>query len=307
MLDIEAIEDEDCFVPHLVVSSFADTVAHLSGEEHFGLIVAPHLTIASKGCWGEYMLEAPTLGEAIERGTATIGFHSKGDIMSLAVSDGRARLSYASAAKGQEGYAHVALGSVGILLSLCKGFLPASWRPMWIELDIPRPRKPTVFEDVFDCPVVFDTMSLSVCFEAHRLESRSLWNGTYPPLTVGDVARARVDWGRIDGLRGVIAQQVWAQVLSGTVSIEGAARSLGTSVRTLQRELNREGTSFREFSNLLRAKRAMELLQDTRMSVTEISAALGYSSPAHFARAFRKAVGVSPHEFQRHHPLMVAA
>ena len=85
MLDIEAIEDEDCFVPHLVVSSFADTVAHLSGEEHFGLIVAPHLTIASKGCWGEYMLGAPTLGEAIERGIATIGYHSLGDNMSLVV------------------------------------------------------------------------------------------------------------------------------------------------------------------------------------------------------------------------------
>ena len=51
----------------------------------------------------------------------------------------------------------------------------------------------------------------------------------------------------------------------------------------------------------------MELLRDTRMSVTEISAALGYSAPAHFARAFRKAVGISPHAFKRHHSPKVAA
>jgi AraC-like DNA-binding protein len=126
-------------------------------------------------------------------------------------------------------------------------------------------------------------------------------------LTASDVARARVDWGKRDTLRDAIAEQVWSQVLTGTVSIESAAHSLDTSVRTLQRELNREGISFRDLANELRAKRAMELLRDTRMSVTEISAELGYSAPAHFARAFRKAVGISPHEFQRHHPPKISA
>jgi hypothetical protein len=101
MLDVEAIEDQNCFIPHITMATFVDAVAKLSGEEHFGLIVAPHLTIASKGCWGEYMLGAPTLGTAIRRGIATIGFHSRGDVMSLAVDNGEARLSYGSAAKGK--------------------------------------------------------------------------------------------------------------------------------------------------------------------------------------------------------------
>ncbi len=307
MLDIEAIEDKDCFVPHLVVSSFADTVAHLSGEEHFGLIVAPHLTIASKGCWGEYMLGAPTLGEAIERGIATIGYHSLGDSMSLVVDGAEARFGYSSAAKGQPGYAHVALGSVGIMLSLCREFLPARWRPLRLELDFPTPGRPSIFEDAFECPVIFDAPELLICFESSGLIRRSSRGGEYPRLTVGDIARARFDWGKLDRPGDIIAQQVWAQVLTGTVSIESAAASLDTSVRTLQRELNREGTSFRDLANTLRAKRAMELLRETRLSVTEISATLGYSAPAHFARAFRNAVGISPHEFQRHHPPKVAA
>ena len=120
-------------IPHLVVTSFAHAAARLAGEEYLGLLLAPHLTIASKGRWAGYMLGAPTLGEAIRRGIATIGFHSKGDVMSLVAGNGEARLSYMSAARGQTGYIHVALGSVGIVLSLCRAFLPAHWQPLRIE------------------------------------------------------------------------------------------------------------------------------------------------------------------------------
>lgn len=299
MLDIEAIEDEDCFIPHLVLTSFADTVARLAGEAYLGLLFAPRLTIADKGRWGGYMLGAPTLGEAIRRGIATIGLHSKGDVMSLAVDGGEARLSYSSAAKGQAGYVHIALGSAGILLSLCRSFLPANWRPLRIEIDFPRPPSTTAFEDVFGCPVVFDAPALSVCFEQYRLSSPPHHGAAHSLVTIGDVARARVNWARPDNPGDVIAEQIWTQVLAGHVSIEGVAHSLDTSVRTLQRELSREGTSFRALANAIRARRAMELLRDTRASVTEISATLGYSAPAHFARAFRQATGFAPNEFRQ--------
>jgi len=300
MLDIEAIEDQDCFIPHLTVTTFTDAVAKLSGERYFALGLAPHLTMASKGCWAEYMLAAPTLGDAIRRAISTIGFHSKGDTMSLALSDGEARLSYASAAKAYDGYLHVAIGTAGILLSLCRHFLSASWRPHRIELDIARPERPTAFEDVFDCPVFFDAPNLSVCFEAGQLSKRRAGNPQRPPITVGDIARARVECRTLNSVRDVILQQVWSQILNGKVSVESAACSLDTSVRTLQRELNREGTNFRDLANTMRNRRAAELLRDTTSSVTEISAMLGYAAPAHFARAFRKGAGVSPHEFRRH-------
>jgi AraC-like DNA-binding protein len=299
MLDIEAIENKDCFIPHLTMTAFVDSVARLTGEEHFGLLLAPHLTIASYGCWGEYVLGAPTLGAAIQRAAATIGFHSRGDTLSLSVVGGQARLSYFSAAKGLDGYAQVACGAAGVVVSLCRSFLPAHSPLRSIELDIPRAHRPGTFEDIFGCPVLFDRPTVTISFDAAWLDVGRPPRGEPGLITVDDLARARVDCSKLTGLRDVLAEQIWSQVLAGKVSIESAARSLDTSVRTLQRELNREGTDFRTLANLLRSRRALELLRHSDVSVTQISVSLGYSAPSHFARALRKATGLGPQEFRK--------
>lgn len=298
MLDIEAIEDQDCYIPHITMTTFGAAVARLSGEEHFGAKVAPHLSIVNYGCWGAYILGAPTLGAAIERGIATSGFHSRGDVLSVSVVDGLARLSYASAAKGMDGYQHIACGAAGAVLSICKSYLPAHWHPQRVELDIPKPRRPVIFEDAFACPVIFDAPTVSVCLDARNLKDGPSRQSGRSLVTPEDLARARVECRKLNGLRDIIAQQIWSQVLAGEVSIESAARSLNTSVRTLQRELNREGTDFRTMANAMRCRRALELLRHTDASITSISTLLGYSAPAHFARAFRNVAGMTPQEFR---------
>jgi AraC-like DNA-binding protein len=93
-------------------------------------------------------------------------------------------------------------------------------------------------------------------------------------------------------------EQIHAQVLTGRVSIERAAQSMDTNVRTLQRELNRAGSDFRSLASAVRIRRAIELLRNTNGSIASVSAELGYSSPANFARAFRKVTGSGPREFR---------
>ena len=109
---------------------------------------------------------------------------------------------------------------------------------------------------------------------------------------------ARPTRRRPTGTDDVVQEHIRAQVLTGSVSIDRAAQSIDTSVRTLQRELNRAGTDFRSLASVARIRRATELLRHTNGSITRVSAELGYSSPANFARAFRKATGNGPREFR---------
>lgn len=116
-------------------------------------------------------------------------------------------------------------------------------------------------------------------------------------MTLQDVAAARAELTS-PSLHAVVTEQIRLQLMTGTISIEGAAEALQMSVRTLQRELSRAGTTFRVLTNIVRLRRAKALLAETTASVTEIALELGYSSSPHFARAFRNATGRSPSEFR---------
>ena len=59
------------------------------------------------------------------------------------------------------------------------------------------------------------------------------------------------------------------------------------------------GLSFTEYLNNVRIKAAEELLAGTDMSVTDISAAVGFSGSTHFDRVFKKITGVSPTAYRR--------
>lgn len=299
MLDIELIEDRDCFIPHATMTAFLAEVERRTGERHLGLLLAPHLTLASYGCWGEYVLGGGTLGAAVGRAAAAIGYHSRGDRVVLSVSGGVARIAYVSAARGRPGYQHVAFGTAGVIVNLCRSCAPPGWRPLAIELDLPRPPSAARVEEAFGCPVRFDARATAVFFGAGLIEARQPAAAGRRLLTIEDVARARLDPASRDDFAGAVAAQIRAQVLAGAVSLDGAARALDLSTRSLQRALNRDGTDFRSLANAIRAGRAMELLRGSGASVTEIATELGYSTPANFARAFRRATGVSPDRYRR--------
>jgi AraC family transcriptional regulator len=52
------------------------------------------------------------------------------------------------------------------------------------------------------------------------------------------------------------------------------------------------------FVNLRRVERSKELLQNSRLTVTEIAASLGFTNHSHLAKVFRRFVGTSPTVYQ---------
>ncbi len=76
------------------------------------------------------------------------------------------------------------------------------------------------------------------------------------------------------------------------------AFDLNISQRTLNRRLQAEGTSFRQLKSQALARWGKQYLRETEHSVEAISEELGYTDPANFRRAFRKAVGCSPIDYR---------
>jgi AraC-like DNA-binding protein len=82
------------------------------------------------------------------------------------------------------------------------------------------------------------------------------------------------------------------------ITVRAAARSIGVSVRTLQRQLRESATTFGRELNRQRVEAAQRLLVDTNASVTEIAFHVGCASPAHLSVLFKKQKGQSPSRFR---------
>jgi AraC family transcriptional regulator len=59
-----------------------------------------------------------------------------------------------------------------------------------------------------------------------------------------------------------------------------------------------EGISPHRYVLQCRVKRALELLADTNMPLSEIATAVGFSDQSHYSRCFRKTVGVTPASYR---------
>ncbi|MBC3930719.1 helix-turn-helix domain-containing protein [Undibacterium curvum] len=81
---------------------------------------------------------------------------------------------------------------------------------------------------------------------------------------------------------------------AGEVSIQSVSRKLAVSIRTLQRRLQDEGTSFQHTLDNLRQSLAQHYLRNTEMSSAEISFLLGFEDSNSFARAFHSWTGKTP-------------
>ena len=82
-------------------------------------------------------------------------------------------------------------------------------------------------------------------------------------------------------------------------SLKDAAGLQRTSVRTLQRRLSHDGTSFSRLISETRLEVAAQYLcAPGGPDLSEIGYLSGYSDQAHFSRSFQKAVGLSPKRYR---------
>jgi len=82
------------------------------------------------------------------------------------------------------------------------------------------------------------------------------------------------------------------------IDLGWCARDLGTSERTLQRQLHSDGTSFRAELTLVRVEAAKRLLLSPDNKMGTVALEVGFSTPQSFAVAFREHTGESPTEWR---------
>ena len=180
------------------------------------------------------------------------------------------------------------------VITMCRLLCGENFSP--VEIQITR-SKSDCHEDLtkfVGCPIVYNCDQNQTLFDRIIAEKRLPTGNSELAKVNEDVAMKYLN--SIDGAS--IMMQVKAKLIEmmpqGQVSEEMIAVELNVSLRTLQRKLREEKTSYSQIYKSIRQEMAGEYIQDSQMSMTEIAYLLGFSEQANFTRAFRRWYGTSP-------------
>jgi len=185
---------------------------------------------------------------------------------------------------------------LSLLLRLCRLNAGDSLNPKRVTLFHSAPADAGPYFTYFRCPVEFDADRDSLTLDKKVVDQPlPSANPHLADLNDQEIIRylARCCGDRVsDRVQATIIEQL----ASGAVSADKVAQALHVSTRTLHRQLQGEGTTFKGLLEETRRKLAATYLRDEDISLTEISFMLGFSEPSAFTRAYRRWTGQSPSE-----------
>jgi AraC-like DNA-binding protein len=85
----------------------------------------------------------------------------------------------------------------------------------------------------------------------------------------------------------------------GRGSSDDIARYLCISRHTLYRRLKQEGLSFHQLLDEVRREKALAMITNSKLALSEIALKLGFSEQSAFSRAFKRWTGTSPGKYVR--------
>lgn len=265
--------------------------------QELGLLLGQRMHVSSYGLLGYTLLASATLGDALNLALdypALLGTYfelslqREGDMVWLQA-DGYRDLSTLETFS-----AEFCLASLKLI---CDDLLGRTLPLREVRFRHARPDYENAYVASFPCPRRFDAERNAFGFEASWLDQR---------LPLADPVTQRDMRERCRQLNGeFVHRQAWvtrcrqllASQLQEPPGLDGLARQLACSPRTLRRHLHDAGSSYQTLLDELRYERARHLLGQA-LPINRIAEDMGYSETASFRHAFQRWSGLSPSRFR---------
>jgi AraC-like DNA-binding protein len=265
-----------------------------TGLPHFGLLLGRHFDLSMLGALGFVMRNAPSVRSALRVLVLHRHLDDRGGAIGLADIDTR-RVALSYVVFVPETPALGALYDAALMIGyrILKVLCGPRWRPLELRLARTAPADASFYRQAFEAPVSFNAPQSILIFESRWLDATI--PGADPEL-YRTLARLmnELELRSNGNLTDRIRRALGTSVLAGTANAAHIAELFSLSQRSLRRYLTREGVTLKQLINEARMVVACQLLEQTRMPLGDIAAALHYADPTALSRAFRRWSGQSP-------------
>ena len=185
-----------------------------------------------------------------------------------------------------------------IYVRTCRNRLGRDHAPLAVYLRRPPPVDARPWQAVFRAPVHFAAAEDMLCFARADLD-QPLPDGN-PELAAHNeaVLRKRLEALQPDTVARRLRRALEQCLPNGEPSAETLAHGLHLSLRSLQRHLSEEGSSYEQVLADTRRDLALQHLAEADCAIGEVAYLLGFADSSSFSRAFKRWTGQSPSQYR---------
>jgi AraC-like DNA-binding protein len=271
----------------------------LSQDPLLGIRHGQRLNISSHGFVGFAAMAADNLGQALSLAIryartrtllADIRFHKENDSAVIQIN----RL-----ASMPDTFSFVVENIISSFIAVAR-FLLGQQEELSavIKLTYPPQGNPSEYEQLFGVPVLFNQPYNQICLPEFLLES--------PVSTANAISRGLAETecekllAQLNHGQDLVTQiRYRLEKMQAFPTLPVMAKTLNSSPRTINRQLAQLNTSYQHTIDEARREKAIALLDQSSISIEQISISLGYNDPSNFGRAFRRWLGQSPRAYRK--------
>lgn len=287
----ELIENATAPFPRNLFFRFMNAACDGEGIEDIGMLVGHKTSLQMMGEFGEVLLNVKTIHDYLKRGCQLISAASTGDYYWLKDEPEQllfcASLSKLGEKDTVQNYLYLMLITINTIVTA----IGEVWQPTNIVIPGLTPESASKLANVLPRTEIVSKGKHASFPVSNEILARPILNRSKPLKMIDDTMPS--------SFLTSTAQLVEILILAGQSDINSVAKAAGISSRTLQRNLQKNGTNFTDLLLQSRIRLAQQWIRKGKQSLGDIAHALGYSDAANFSRAFRRHTGQSPRAYRK--------
>jgi AraC-like DNA-binding protein len=188
--------------------------------------------------------------------------------------------------------------TLGIFLRICAFAGGPGFRPVSACFRHAAQGDVAEYQRFFGCPVTFLQPENALRFDHEAMHRPAQFSNPSALKMLVEAAETALRQREGESWTGRVAAAV--QPILGDVgcTLDGVAKRLAVSTRTLQRHLAGEHTAFQDVLDMARRQRALELVLQPNLTMMHIAEQTGFADPRTLNRAFQRWTGRGPASYR---------
>lgn len=303
---LEALNDEHKFFNRGQYEQLMQTAVAQSQDAHLGLHFGEFMSLSAAGLIAQIVQNSRSVLEALQY---TVAFANLGcqelpfQLQELEKSWELALLPNPDWAARYPLSAQQTMD--GMMVFTLREFQSITLRkhqPISIHFGYARPGAHSEYQRIFKCPVHLGSSRTALYLaKAHVADEVVAGDYQLLQMLVRYAEQKLETMARQQDLSYRIRKTILNMANPHFPGIREAAANLNLSVRTLQRKLKAEGSTYQELTDDLKKQFALDYLRNEDLSVKAIAYSLDFSEASAFIRSFKRWYGTSPQLYRERH------